>query len=261
MRASRILWVATVMVVLLMTTNNKAQDESSSPEEEVTVEVEQETPDTSEEQTEVKKSSPEDSDDEQSAQEQAEKSDEPAQVTEEKVTESEDASAQPEQEKTKTPAEPALVPEPEPEVAVSPDEIVGIDTVDLEDPQGNWLYKRVWWERAEAKYEKIRAAVSKVLEQRAIIFEKRSALDRDVFDPFYLNVGFKRGQLQEALTNLISTFESHTSSNSSLLEKAQQDKEALEALQVDVDKVVAQDQEVEKATLQLVEQINRLRNY
>src|SRR5689334_7513565 len=30
----------------------------------------------------------------------------------------------------------------------------GIDTVSLEDAQGNWLFKRVWWERAEDRYGK-----------------------------------------------------------------------------------------------------------
>src|SRR5690606_16000794 len=30
-------------------------------------------------------------------------------------------------------------------------EAEGIDTVTLEEPQGNWLYKRVWWERAQGR--------------------------------------------------------------------------------------------------------------
>ena len=31
---------------------------------------------------------------------------------------------------------------------------LGIDTVSLEDPQGNWLFKRIWWERAEDAMKK-----------------------------------------------------------------------------------------------------------
>src|SRR5579864_2839891 len=29
------------------------------------------------------------------------------------------------------------------------EEPAGIDTVSLEDAQGNWLFKKIWWERAE----------------------------------------------------------------------------------------------------------------
>jgi hypothetical protein len=65
----------------------------------------------------------------------------------------------------------------------------GIDTVSLENPQGNWLYKRIWWERAEERYEKIRLLVDAVWESRTIFFVKRNELDRNVLDPFYLNVG------------------------------------------------------------------------
>ena len=28
-------------------------------------------------------------------------------------------------------------------------EIKGIDTVNVNEPKGNWLYKRIWWEKAE----------------------------------------------------------------------------------------------------------------
>src|SRR5438105_2755246 len=42
----------------------------------------------------------------------------------------------------------------------------GIDTVSLEDPQGNWLFKKIWWERAETLYGKIREAVTSIWESR-----------------------------------------------------------------------------------------------
>ena len=146
---------------------------------------------------------------------------------------------------------------------LGPDEIMGIDTVDLEDPQGNWLYKRVWWERAEAKYEKIRAAVTSVLEIRTKFFAKRAELDKKTLDPFYIKTGFSQGELKERLAERIAQFEKDIEDKSDVqrLEKLEADKLTLEDLQKEVATVVKQDEEVENAILMLVEQANKMRNY
>ncbi len=141
------------------------------------------------------------------------------------------------------------------------DEVMGIDTVDLADPQGNWLYKRVWWERAEAKYEKIREVVNKVLEVRTSFFAKRAELDKNVLDPFYMKIGISQGELQEILKELLAKVEkliSNTESES-LADKAEADKKILQDLQKQVEQVVNQDEEVEKAIMMLVAQITKIR--
>src|ERR1700733_9711008 len=98
------------------------------------------------------------------------------------------------------PIEIPAIPEPtideETHVSVEPstESPVGIDTVSLEDPQGNWLFKRIWWERAEERYEKIRLLVDAIWESRTIFFIKRNELDRNVLDPFYLNIGVSQGE-------------------------------------------------------------------
>src|SRR5204862_4884212 len=86
----------------------------------------------------------------------------------------------------------ALIPEEEP----LSEEPVGIDTVSLENPQGNWLFKRIWWERAEDRYEKIRNLVDAIFEQRNTFFKERNQLDRNILDPFYMSIGIDRGELQ-----------------------------------------------------------------
>ncbi len=153
-------------------------------------------------------------------------------------------------------AEKEEVPE-QPELG--PDEIMGIDTVDLEDPQGNWLYKRVWWERAESKYEKIQNAVTTMLEMRTGFFAKRAELDKTVLDPFYIKIGMSQGELQEILKELLirATKEAKDKKDERLVERAEADKKELEQLQKDVQSVVAQDEEVENAILMLVEQLNK----
>lgn len=148
--------------------------------------------------------------------------------------------------------------EPQPELG--PDEVMGIDTVDLEDPQGNWLYKRVWWERAESKYEKIRAAVNKILEYRTGFFARRAELDKNVLDPFYIKIGLSQAELQEIINDLIESSEKRAEADKGdFAEKAKEDKQALEKIKEDIEKVVKDDEEVEQAILMLVEQINKVR--
>ncbi len=101
---------------------------------------------------------------------------------------------------------PEAAPEGE-EKELGEDEVMGIDTVDIADPQGNWLYKRVWWERAEAKFEKIREAVNKVLEVRSGFFAKRAELDKNVLDTLYIKIDISQGELQEILKELIAIVE------------------------------------------------------
>ena len=173
---------------------------------------------------------------------------------------------------------PAEVPaKPEEKPAPSPDdegELVGIDTVDLESPQGNWLYKRVWWERAETKYEKIRSTVTKIFEMRTAFFAQRSDLDKNILDPFYIAIGIGQGELQEFLTELIASLkerekvEAHEPDHETKEEEIEEDIEvitkkrvALEDLKKQIDSVSQLDRSVDDAIMKLVDQINRLRSY
>ncbi len=142
------------------------------------------------------------------------------------------------------------------------DEVMGIDTVDIPNPQGNWLYKRVWWERAEAKFERIRETVGKIMEVRTGFFAKRAELDKNVLDPFYIKIGMSQGELQEILKELVAKADRLLESEKSDLvqEKLEEEKSTLQSLQKQVEVVVKQDEEVENAILMLVEQITKVRN-
>jgi hypothetical protein len=160
--------------------------------------------------------------------------------------------------------EPIVIPE-EPEKAEAP---AGIDTVSLENPQGNWLYKRIWWERAEERYEKIRLLVDAIWESRTIFFVKRNELDRNVLDPFYLNVGIGQGELQVILSELVDFFEKHREQQGDLNEQERSlydtiatEEEALKQLKQDVESVANLDHAIDDALGTLMNQINRVRQY
>lgn len=160
--------------------------------------------------------------------------------------------------------EPITIPE-EPQEKEAP---AGIDTVSLENPQGNWLYKRIWWERAEERYEKIRLLVDAIWESRTIFFVKRNELDRNVLDPFYLNVGIGQGELQTILTELIDFFEKHREEQGDLNEQERSlydsiatEIEALKQLNIDVESIANLDHAIDNALGTMMNQINRVRQY
>jgi outer membrane biosynthesis protein TonB len=160
-------------------------------------------------------------------------------------------------------------PEQKKEATASEDaEIKGIDTVNLKEPQGNWLFKRIWWERAEEKYEKARTLAQQVFELRMAFLTQRSDLDKNVFDPFYLAIGLSQGELKTVIADLLEKIEKMRATLGSLTPEQREffeqlilQKTTLEQIALDVTAVNMVDQEIEKYLTILFEQMNRVRGY
>jgi len=171
------------------------------------------------------------------------------------------------------PAEPVVSTVEEQEVLISEEEPlseepVGIDTVSLENPQGNWLFKRIWWERAEERYEKIRNLVDAIFEQRNTFFKERNQLDRNILDPFYMSIGIDRGELQIILSEITDFLEQQREQQGELSEQERvlyetyvTEEETLKQLKRDVDMISSLDQAIDDALGTFMNQINRVKNY
>lgn len=152
--------------------------------------------------------------------------------------------------------------------ATSDDEITGIDTADLSEPQGNWLFKRMWWQRAESQYEKIKALVETIMESRLAFFAKRTEWDKTIFDPFYLEIGVGRGVLEELISSVIAQMNDErakagvlSQEERELLAAFETEKSALEQLRDDVQKINTIDSAIDDAITALINQINAARNF
>lgn len=148
------------------------------------------------------------------------------------------------------------------------EEPAGIDTVSLENPQGNWLFKRIWWERAEERYEKIRILVDAIWESRNTFFKERNELDRKVLDPFYMSIGIDRGELQTILAEINDFLEKQREQQGDLSEQERvlyetysTEEETLKQLKLDVDMITNLDHAIDDALGTFMNQINRVRNY
>ncbi len=146
------------------------------------------------------------------------------------------------------------------------EEPVGIDTVSLEDTQGNWLFKRIWWERAEDRYGKIRDLVNTIWESRTKFFVQRNELDRTVLDPFYVSIGMGQGELQVILNELEDFFLKEREKEGDLNERdrvlyeaLEEEQEAFRQLKLDVQSITSLDHAIDDALGMLMDQINRAR--
>ena len=195
---------------------------------------------------------------------------EPAAVEEvaklEKKPSEEKATEEPKE--TTTAEEPAVVEEVATEETPEQDEIEGIDTVDVETPAGNWLLKRIWWEKAKNKFNKIRLAVNKVADNPMQFFAKQNEFEKSVLNPFYREVGLEQGELQEVITELIAKLNQEREEEGELdlderdvLRILQSDKKRIEQLEKDVSAVSDLDGKLDEAFTLLLQQVNKARNY
>lgn len=162
-----------------------------------------------------------------------------------------------EEQETTIPEDPVIIEEP-----------VGIDTVSLEHPQGNWLFKRIWWERAEERYERIRFLVDAIWESRNTFFHERNKLDRTVLDPFYITIGIDKAELQIILSEINDFLEKQRDQQDSMTEQERMlyetyttEEDTLKQLQKDVDLIANLDHAIDDALGTFMNQINRVRNY
>ncbi len=185
--------------------------------------------------------------------------------------EQQEAAPAPEAEPISIPAAPAPIEEQEiiiPDEIVEQEEPAGIDTVSLENPQGNWLFKRIWWERAEDRYEKIRQLVDAIWDFRTKFFIARNDLDRNVLDPFYINIGIDQGELEVILGEINEFLEKQSEREEDLTEDERmlyQDyvtqEDILKQLRRDVNSIGNLDRAIDQALGTLMDQINRVRQY
>jgi len=146
--------------------------------------------------------------------------------------------------------------------------IEGLDTVSVREPEGNWLLKRIWWEKAKKKYAKIKRFASKIADLQLGFVEKRNKINRDVFDPFYVEVGLNYGQLKEVVSSLLQNLKdlrekegSLDTKEKELLNTLKAEEKTLKQLSLDVKSIRSLNAAIDEDIQNLVRQINRSRRY
>lgn len=148
------------------------------------------------------------------------------------------------------------------------EEMVGIDTVNVDEPAGNWLYKRLYWERAEDKYQKIKELMAVIFDARTKFFDQRVKLDKDIFDPLYTLASFRRGELSGVLKELLDEIEKQKQQKNEpddsarvLFAKVEANKDRLEEVKKEIEFIGKIDNAVDEAINTLIGLLNQGRNF
>lgn len=147
--------------------------------------------------------------------------------------------------------------------------VIDVDAMDIVgEPQGNWLLKRYWWQKAERLYETIAQMVEKALDLRFSFDAKRNELDRNLFIPFYRKVGITQGELMEIISSLVDRIEEGRLEEGQLsvderefLAILEKEKSTLDQLQQNITALTELDNAIDDATIKLAEQLNLCRSY
>lgn len=144
-----------------------------------------------------------------------------------------------------------------------------IDTMNVAgEAEGNWLYKRYWWERAGGLYDKITHQVKGIFDLQNPFFTQRTELDQSVFDEFYKKSGFDKGVLETTLDNLNKFFEEKrkqahdlTAQEREFLTQLEAEQEQLAQLRQSTETISKLDVAVDQAIALLNKQTSLCRSY
>jgi chromosome segregation ATPase len=146
--------------------------------------------------------------------------------------------------------------------------MMSIDTMDLDQPEGNWLNKRIWWERAKDKYKECREVFEAIFASRMGFLENRSDIEKTVFDPFYREIGLEQADVKDVLDDLISIIVEERQEAGYLDEKARifrdmvtAAKKDIEQLKLDIDAISNIDNAIDTAVNMLSNKINEAQKF
>lgn len=141
-----------------------------------------------------------------------------------------------------------------------------VDTFDI-TTGGNWVLKRVWWEKTEDVYEKIKDVFSSVMGLRSYFIKQRNDFDREA-DIFYGEMGIDQSPLQNLIHQAQDLMQKEKEEQGYLdkKERAFVDKLAgkertLEQLKLDIKGIQELDQKIDEALDTLFHQIDTCNDY
>lgn len=138
-----------------------------------------------------------------------------------------------------------------------------LDTIDALD-EGNWVLKRVWWEQAEAAFEKIIQLNDKIMQLQMNLVTDRNNHDRE-FNNLFKQIGLEQNQIVSFIDYLLEANLSEDDQKSKeeyeILDKVESKKADFEKIKEDLTKFVELDNLISESLIQLMQLVNKCRDY
>ena len=143
---------------------------------------------------------------------------------------------------------------------------VDLDTINI-NSGGNWLEKRIWYEKAEILFDSIRVMVGGVIDFRTNFSNEVNAIGQKI-DSFYETVSFDKGQIDEMLQEFLNDFDNAQKMDGDLSEKERSSKMLvkkeqanLEQIGQDIKTIGDIDAKIDQTLMQAFKTINDCRDY
>ena len=158
----------------------------------------------------------------------------------------------------------------EPKVVIEPGEVStisqeGLDTLHI-DSSGNWLEKRIWYQKAEQVFEEMRKSVEKASDIRMKFVHEVSVIGKHI-DDFYEKVSFEKGQVDELLQTVLGSLSIEEKIRGGDLSSAERDiklkihenQQELQSIEINMKTITSLDEQVEKTMIKAFHEIDACR--
>jgi hypothetical protein len=134
------------------------------------------------------------------------------------------------------------------------------------DDSGNWVLKRVWWEKAEDAFGKIMALNLQIAQQQMEYFSARNEIDKEL-DGRKRELILTFDDLEKTITHLLGLVEKTESlgeldlKNDSFRASVLENKDQLIKLKDDLSKLSKLDSEMDQAIINVIDQVQKCNDY
>mgnify|MGYP006382884683 CR=1 FL=1 len=141
----------------------------------------------------------------------------------------------------------------------------GLDTLNV-DSSGNWLEKRIWYQKAEQLFEVIRGNIQKAADLRMKFVHEVNQVGHKI-DDFYENVSFEKGEIDEMLSAVLQDLSNQqeirggdlSSSERTIKSKVQVEQKHFEVLSKDLKLIDDLDDQIDKTMMKAFKEIDSCR--
>ena len=143
---------------------------------------------------------------------------------------------------------------------------INLDTIDIFG-SGNWLEKRIWYEKSQSAFDEVLQLVSKVVDMRVQFSNEVNAIGKKI-DDFYVVVDFDTDQLDDKFKEILVSLDLKQKLEGDLSEKERslqtaikQELTVIDQLGKDIRAIGAIDAKIEQTLMQAFKTIDECRDY
>ena len=144
---------------------------------------------------------------------------------------------------------------------------ISLDTIDNVEGSGNWLNKRIWFERTTAVFDEIRLKVSKIADMRSQFYNEVNTVGHKI-DLFFEDVDFTQGQLDDKFKEMLTALDTElkflgdlSETERNLQKSIKEELGTIEQIGKDIKSIHEVDNKIDQTLMQALKTIDECKDY